>query len=97
MPATKTGRDVFTTGREKQQVTNRLGKEGVMKYFAKPQSGNKGGVDHGITSHPENRRLEGIMRMIRSGGVSKLFAPPLAEAQERAMHENQNNNNEANN
>ena len=96
MPATETGRDVFTTGREKQQVTNRLGKEGIMKYFPKPQRGNKCGVDHGITSHPENSRLEGIKRMILSGGVSRLFAQPLAEAQKRALHENQNNNNEEN-
>jgi hypothetical protein len=65
-----------------------------MKFFPRPQTGNRGGASQGITSHPENRRLEGIKRMIRSGGVSKLFAPPLAEAQKRALHENQNNNNE---
>jgi hypothetical protein len=65
-----------------------------MKYFPRRQQGTKGGVDHGITSHPENRRLEGIKRMIRSGGVSKLFAPPLAEAHKRALHENQNKNND---
>ena len=65
-----------------------------MKYFPRRQQGNKGGADHGITSHPENRRLEGIRRMIQSRGVSKLFAPPLAESQKRALHENQNNNND---
>ena len=64
-----------------------------MKYFPRQQQGTKGGADSGITNHPEHRRLEGIKRMIRSGGVSKLFAPPLAEAQKRALHENQNNNN----
>ena len=67
-----------------------------MRFFPRAQRGNRGGVDHGITSHPEHRRLEGIKRMIRSGGVNKLFVPPLAEAQKRALHENQNNNNEEN-
>jgi len=64
-----------------------------MKYFPKPQTGNKGGADHGITSHPENRRLDGIKRMRRSK-LGRIFAPPLAEARERALHENQENYNE---
>ena len=65
-----------------------------MKFFPRRQQGTKGGASSGITSHPEHRRLEGIKRMIRSGGVNKLFVPPLAEAQKRALHENQNNNND---
>jgi hypothetical protein len=65
-----------------------------MKFFPRRQQGTKGGANSGITSHPENRRLEGIKRMIRAGGVSKVFAPSLTAARERALHENQNNNND---
>ncbi len=66
-----------------------------MKYFVRPDQERIGNLfkRHEV-SHPEHAKLEAIKRMKRAGGVSKVFAPSLTVARERALHENQNKNND---